>query len=436
MKWLAFAVLLAGCVDHEPGEVTGTQSLRVDLITPSSPGTPDAPLLASERTLVFNLTALDPEGNVDTTYDADVQAYAEFLGTLTPDLGSPPLAHFHLTAGVAMNQTMMLPPIFGPTTIWIDDGSDTSPTYATGTSPTLFYRNPFIADLQTPTDETVPAALNVGPLDNKQVLVSDSRYGANGRLVVTSIFAQGYTVADVNCMDANGTPPCKAMDYDYVEVFSFSAPTDQHANNLAEGQTISGFNGGVSEFDGLTEIGFPQSFVSTPVGMPDVNPAREPLPVVIDTATWFGPITDPNGEINFERNEAGLLELDGGVVCGLDNDFDTFNQWKIDPAGPAAGQACTGAGTAALPAQGSCTATQYCVIRGSETAGVCAENCTNLVNIINVVTAGTVSSLDPSTLQGLPMKKLLGMERPLNISASFNLWIIYPRSMSDIMQGP
>ena len=72
--------------------------------------------------------------------------------------------------------------------------------------------------------------------------------------------------------------------------------------------------------------------------------------------------------------------------------------------------------------------------RGSETAGVCAEDCSNLKNIINVVTAGVVSTLDPSTLQGVHLSKIVGIERPLNISATFNLWIIYPRSMSDITQ--
>ena len=432
----AWAVLgLAGCVDHEPGLVNGTQSLRIDLVAPTTTGTQDNPLPDSARSVKFNVTALDPLGNTDPTFTREVQVYAQFLGTLTPALGSAmPLGHFMVTNGVAMNQTVMLPPVFGQTTLWIDDGADMDPTYATGTSPTLFFRNPFIADIQTPVDETASTALSVSPLQNKQISVTGSRYGANGRLIVTSIFAQGYTVADVKCGDPAGTPPCVSAAYDSLEVFSFSAPMDQQFGLLAEGETISGFSGGISEFDGLTEVGFPQSFVATPQGMPDVNPAREPAPVKIDTGTWFNPLGDTTGEINFERNEAGLLELDGGVVCALDTDFGSFNQWKIDPAGPVAGQACTNPGTGDLPAQGSCMAGQFCVIRGIETAGVCAEDCTNLKNIINVVSAGTVSTLDPSTLQGVHLSKILGIERPLNISASFNLWIIYPRSMSDITQ--
>ena len=52
------------------------------------------------------------------------------------------------------------------------------------------------------------------------------------------------------------------MPYDYIEVFSYSAPTDQDMRFVSEDQLIDGFAGGVSEFDGLTEIGFPQTFVA------------------------------------------------------------------------------------------------------------------------------------------------------------------------------
>ena len=71
----------------------------------------------------------------------------------------------------------------------IDDGADVDPTYATGSSPILYYRNPFIADIQTPVSETALDALSSSPLQDKQTGVNKSRYGATGRLVITSIFA-------------------------------------------------------------------------------------------------------------------------------------------------------------------------------------------------------------------------------------------------------
>ena len=88
-----------------------------------------------------------------------------------------------------------------------------------------------------------------------------SRYGANGRLVVTSVFSQGYTRRRRAVRTPTARRRAPPGDYDYIEVFSFSAPLDQDKRFISEGQMIDGFAGGVTEFNGLTEIGFPQTFV-------------------------------------------------------------------------------------------------------------------------------------------------------------------------------
>ncbi|MGE0867218.1 MAG: hypothetical protein AB7P03_01555 [Kofleriaceae bacterium] len=377
-----------GCI-KELDPITGTQSLTVDLVSPASGGTQDQRLPDSQRTITINVTARGPDGEVDTSFDRDVQVYAQYLGTLTPPLGSlTPLASFHVTAGVATNQVVTLPPTFGATTIWVDDGQSADPTYATGTSPTLWYRDPFIADLQAPADETALDALSSSPLENKQVKVGRSRYGARGRFVVTSVFAQGYTVSDVECADEAGTPPCTSQAYDHAMVFSFSAPRDTDGRRVEEGQLIAGFGGGVSEFNGLTEIGFPQTFVE----QQDINPARMPAPAVVDGTTWFNALSDPLGKINFERNEAAPIQINNGVVCPIDDDYATYKQWKIAPPG------------------GSCGG----------------------FDVINVITAGTVTSIDPPALVGMTLPKVVGVLRPVNIG-TFNVWIIFPRSAADVI---
>jgi len=374
---LALAVsTLGACVDHEP-PITGTQSLQVTLMAPTNPGDINNRLPDAARAVSLAITAKGPDGETDTTYNNQLQVYAHYLGTLSPYLGDPtPLAKVQMVNGQGSLSTM-LPAVFGPTTVWFDDGTDTTATYATGVSPTLWFRDPFIADLQTPKSETSVDALDAAPLDNKNVDVRASRYGANGRLVVTSVYTQGYTLADVQCKDANGTPPCVAGDYDYMDVFSYSAPLDQDKRFLSEGQVIAGFAGGVSEFDSLTEIGFPQTFV---VGQPVVNKAMEPAPVVFDTS-WF------NMPILFEHVESAAIEIDNAKVCNLDDDYITFKQWKLDPSG--VGGNCTG-------------------------------------NFINVVTSGTVE-IDPATLVGKTLPKVVGISRPI-----FKHWIIFPRSLSDI----
>jgi hypothetical protein len=402
---------LAGCVDHRGG-ITGTQSIGVELVAPMDPGDLQHRLPDTLRAITVNLTAYDEAFAVDPSFDRDVEVYAQFFGTVTP---TPPLdsltqmvpdpdlfSTFHLTAGRAMNQTVTLPLVFGPTTLWVEDGpkpiSDEDrridptyhPTLATGTSPILWFRDLAIADIQTPTDEKALNALIDSPLELKQIRVNSSRYGDVGRLVVTSRFSQGYTVSDVKCSDASGTPPCVAAAYDHVEVFTFGAPADQLGRPLQPGQVIDEFSGGVSEFNGLTEIGFPSTIASSDT----VNPGWLPAPVKIDPNTWFGPLSDPQGVINFERNEAGAIEVDGAVVCMLDKDYTTFNQWKLDPSG---------------------------------VGGNCAGN----NNVINVVTTGVIADFDPATLVGKTLPRVVGVLRPVEFG-SFNVWIIYPRSAADL----
>ncbi|HEY5951323.1 MAG TPA: hypothetical protein VIV40_37780 [Kofleriaceae bacterium] len=394
MRRLALLVTLAaiaGCVEtRDP--ITGTQSLKVELVSPAVPGTPDSPLQDDARTLVINVTALDPQGALDTSFNNPVRVYVNFLGTLTPYLDMPPLMTITMSAGQAMNQTVMLPQAFGPSTLWLDDAGAPEPTYASGASPTLWYRDPFIADIQEPVDEMALDALQKSPLEQKQVTVRGSRSGVNGRLVVTSVFAQGYTVSDVLC-GANGASPCAlapnprlggALGYDHKMVFSFSAPRDEHFRLIKEGQFIDGFAGGVSEFNGLTELGFPQTFVDG--DNVDVDPARIPTPATFDP-TWF------TNKYMFERNEAAPISVAGAKVCDLDKDYTSYKQWKLDPAG--VGGNCIGK------------------------------------NVINVISNGVIPT-DPMTLVGKTLPKVTGVLRPVNIG-SFNVWIIYPRSSADLV---
>ncbi|MCA9676734.1 MAG: hypothetical protein H6709_22700 [Kofleriaceae bacterium] len=371
------ALALAGCTDQLPG-IEGTQSLKVELVSPADPGSVDQRLPDDALSVSLRVQALDEQGQLDTSFTGDVDVYVQFLGSLTPELGRRPLATIPMTAGESAVAAVDLPPVFGPTFMWVEDGSRDGATYATGTSPTLWYRDPYLADISTPDDEAALDALSASPLESKQVTVDGSRYGANGRIVVTGVYAQGYTVSDVECADADGTPPCTTGDYDHVLIYSFSRPKDEQGRNITAGQFIDGFAGAVEEFNGLTEIGFPQSFVSEdPI---TVDEARIPPPAVVQES-W---LTDV---IEFERRESGLVEIDDAVLCDLDNDYATYKQWKLD-----IGRGCGAA--------------------------------------INVITAGVID-FEPADYVGQTIPKVVGTLRPVNIG-SFNVWIIYPRSAPDL----
>lgn len=376
MKRALFLLVFAGCVDHQAG-IEGTQSLRVDLIAPVDPGSPEMRLADDARTLTVHVEAIDENNELDTSFTGEVDVYAQFLGTLTPDLGSTPLDNITLTNGESADVDIDLPPVFGPTIVWVEDGSRADATFATGTSPTLWYRDPYTADISTPADEASLDALSASPLQNKQVTVSGSRYGADGRLIVTGVYAQGYTVSDCQC-GAGGAPPCTTGNYDHVLVFTFSKPKDENFHDIVLGESISGYGGGISEFNGLTEIGFPQTFAPD---NPEIDEARVPAPFVIDASF----LTDT---IEMERRESALVEIDGATLCELDDDYATYKQWKLD-----IGNGC-----------------------GAP---------------INIITAGVIVDFDPADYVGMVIPKVVGTLRPVNIG-SFNVWIVYPRFDTDL----
>lgn len=371
--------LVGACTDDRGAVISGTQSLRVELMAPGMTGSQTERLPDASRTVPVLVTALGTDGKLDPSLNGDLRVFVQYLGSMTPPLDSgAPLTTLRMTAGQASG-TVTLPAVFGPTVLWVEHSTGPSPTYATGTSPRLWYREPTISDISTPSDEASLAALATSPLELKQARVETSRYGARGRLVVTSVYSQGYTVSDVQCADEAGTPPCTTGNYDHVTIFTFSSPRDERGRELVVGQTIRGFAGGVVEFNGLTELSFPQTFVAE--GDPEVNPARLPDPKVLQQS-WFAQ------KIEFERVESSPIAVLGGKVCPLDDDYDEFKQWKLD-----VGNGCNG-------------------------------------DVINLVTSGVVD-FDPAANVGRELPRVVGALRPINIG-SFNVWIIFPRFAQDL----
>jgi hypothetical protein len=369
------ALALVGCVEELP-PLEGVTSIKVELRAPADPGTFDDRLPDTERTVEVGLSAFDTTNQVAADFSATLDVYAHYLGGLTPELGEAPLATVQMNGGAA-ELTVELPTVFGPTYLWVEHTRGDQPTYATGTSDLLWFRDPFLVDVQRPVDEMSLDALERSPLEEKQINVTASRYGDAGRLVVTGIYAQGYTLSDVACQDAAGTPPCVPDAYDHMFVFSFSRPQDERGRGMRMGQVVERLAGSVSEFNGLTEVNFPQSFVSGD----DTHPELLPEPVVIQPE-WL------DTRIELERVESALVALDDATLCPLDEDFDTFAQWKLD-----IGRGCG--------------------------------------RPINIITKGQVAEFDPAEYVGEVIPRVVGTLRPVNIG-SFHVWIVYPRTLDDL----
>ena len=370
------AGLAAGCAE-ELDSIDGTQSLRVELITPADPGSASERLDDGERAVTVVVSALDEEAALDATFSGEVDIYVHFLGGLTPELGDEPLTSVRLEAGTSGEVDLSMPAVFGPTFLWVEHTRD-DPTFATGTSPTLWYRDPFLVDISRPDDEMALDALERSPLEAKQINVSGSRYGARGRMVVTGVYAQGYTLSDVECADADGTPPCVASDYDHVFVFSFNRPRGEEGESIAVGDVVERLTGAIGEFNGLTEVNFPQSFMAG-----ENDPDMVPEPVVLQPE-WLEDV------IQMERVEEALVAVDGIELCPLDDEFEVYAQWKL-------------------------------MLGGS-----CDDG-----DVVNVITRGQVNDFDPAAYVGMEIPRVVGTLRPVNIG-NFHVWILYPRSMDDI----
>jgi hypothetical protein len=115
-----------------------------------------------------------------------------------------------------------------------------------------------------------------------------------------------------------------AGDFDHVLIFSFSRPKDEMGRNIEAGQFIDGFAGSVVEFNGLTEISFPQSFVSDT----SIDVARIPEPATV-LPSWF------TNEIEFEKHESGLIQVEGARCARWTTTTPSYKQWKLD-----AGRGC------------------------------------------------------------------------------------------------
>jgi hypothetical protein len=379
VRHAAWLVVLAvgACVEELP-PIRGTTSLRVELLTPADPGSDAERLDDTARSVVFSLTALDADGAVDPSLSGAIDFYAHHLGSLSPPLGSGEvLASAAMVGGVTGDVSLELPRVFGPTYLWAEDARRPDATFATGTSPALWYRNPYLEDVSRPDDEAALDAFQRSPLERKHIDVTASRYGDLGQLVVTGAYAQGYTLSDVACADASGAPPCTTGAYDAVFVYTFGRPEDQDGAPLYPGHIVNRLAGEVSEFNGLTEVGFPYTVVAGR----DVREDVVPEPVVIDPA-WL------DTRIELERVEAALVAVEGGVVCPLDDAWTTYGQWKLD-----VGRSCD--------------------------------------NAFNIITTGTVAGFDPAVYLGEVVPRVVGTLRPVNIG-SFHVWIIYPRDADDL----
>jgi hypothetical protein len=305
---VAALAALCGC-GNQPASLSGLESFQVTLTspTPDMLGTPAAPVTITD--LTFDVRALDTQGQV-YVQDLDADVFISFAGNKIGQLtncgdneDAIPLTTIHLTGGVAMGNQLKLIKTYGAATLWLQEHPTATSGQAVGASPTMYFPNPTIPEVQFPLDMTATTATWCTPFNNKHV-VFDHATG-NGKLVVTSVFIDSFVVGDTganfNTMDGSG-------GFNHMYIYSFGKPPIE----IVPGRILTqsdplhpALSGNLSKFYGFSELNFPlQNTVDT------VDPSLMPPVYQLQRI-------DNNNSLKMIRLEAATVALTGSL-CTID----------------------------------------------------------------------------------------------------------------------
>jgi hypothetical protein len=317
MRYTMVGLLLvvASCTEQKASPTAHLlTTLDVQLIDPPATGlgSPMAPVDVKQAT--FNVIAHDEEGNV-VPNDVDVDVFISFGGVKTgansacgaDESGTQPIEKVTLKAGTLMNHTVQLPLAFGSTSIWIDEPA----SGATGASPTIYFRNAFVDEAQTPADLTATNATFCSPFNGKFLIFDHAR--SSGQLVVGAVYGDAFTITDT------GVAPGQ---FNSMYVYAFGKPPPE----IVEGRVITSFSGNYSKFVGFTELNFPLFTVAddtvplatvpppVPLTFADIGNTAKMLGASASVVSYTGTICDPQAAANlasWEKYNQFVLDNDG-----------------------------------------------------------------------------------------------------------------------------
>ena len=288
-------LLLAGACSQQRASPTAKllTTLDVQLLDPPPDGlgSPSAPVDVQQAT--FNIIARDEQGNVIPN-DVDVDVFISFGGVKTgansacgaDTTGNDPIERVTLTGGTLMNHTVQLPQAFGSTSLWIEEPV----SGANGASPTIYFRNAFIDEAQTPPDIMATNATFCSPFNGKFLVFDHAR--GSGQLVVGAVYNNAFTITDT------GVPPGQ---FNSIYVYAFGKPPVE----IVEGRVITQFSGNYSKFVGFTELNFPLFSIAdntvplatppppVPLTFADIGNVATMLGAAASLVTYSGTICNP-----------------------------------------------------------------------------------------------------------------------------------------------
>jgi hypothetical protein len=195
-----------------------------------------------------------------------------------------------------------------------NDDTETEGSMAVGLSPTLYFANPRIADVQGLT--------SVPPLVGRSITVDE------GDLFVTAVMVDGLVVTDI----------AETRGYQSILAYNYNTPS-----GIRVCDKVDSLSGIVGEFLGMTELGFPSWTRNQdwPRPLLPSGPAECPIPDAIElTATMAVDL------VAMESLESSLVQVTGATVSSRFENCDYNGNGNIEYTGPE--DACTVACNLAL----------------------------------------------------------------------------------------
>ena len=295
---------IVGCQKKISTDDPGPLTFQVDLVAGEIGSAQDPiPFTHESFTLVFDVTAIDRNGEIATWFNDGVHVQVNPRG----DLIKGQQEWFPLNNGVATNVEISLKDVHGTTTVWFEHAAndDQIGNYATGLSPVITAVNPTIRNIQ----EVEPGKHQTSAL--RLDFVEVDLVGRTG--IVTGVTNDGFYMTDLS---EDG------YEYSSMYVYNHSRPEVEMGDRLVQ------LNGTVDEFYGFTELGFPSWKLEGTAPMPD--------PVMLSDD-----MVDLDDDM--EKYESALVEIHDVTVCPTGEGFATYGQWAVS-LGPGTSGCASGHG--------------------------------------------------------------------------------------------
>jgi hypothetical protein len=231
--FLFFVLILFSCSTEEVKIEDVLQSFELKIISPENLGSETKLTPADTNTIMFQVKAIGSKGEDPYPVTKDVSLYLNFGGR------SNFVRTIRITDGFSNIETLEINNAYGKVHIMVVDDTGDSPSYATGSTPAIYLRNPTIDDIQKSSMDSPPFTSDMA---GYRVNIRGQKNNI-GRMVVTAVTNTGFYVTD---LASTKNPPYSLF------VYNFSRPYGVYPN-----QMLCMLIGGVQEHLGNTQITFP-----------------------------------------------------------------------------------------------------------------------------------------------------------------------------------